>query len=145
MSHTSDSVLEGNRMGTQAQSRFKIESWDEQPYVETQEGGKLTRASVKQAFDGDIEGDGQTEWLMCYRPDQTADFVGLARFVGRIGERSGSLVLESTGTFDGKEAKGPLTIVAGSGTGDLEGIAGEGEMHAPLGGEPSVSISYRFD
>ncbi len=132
-------------MSTQATSSFKIEGWDEQAYVETEDGGKLTRAHVKQTFDGDINGEGEVEWLMCYRPDRTADFVGLQRIVGRVGERSGSVVLQSTGAFDGKEAKGPLMIVAGSGTGELEGIAGEGELRAPLGGEPSVSLTYRFD
>jgi hypothetical protein len=132
-------------MSTSATSKFKIEGWDEQPYVETEDGGKLTRASVKQTFDGDIIGEGEVEWLMCYRPDQTADFVGLQRVIGRVGERSGSVVLESTGTFDGKEARGPLTIVAGSGTGELKGIAGDGELRAPLGGEPSVTLNYRFD
>lgn len=131
-------------MSTQATSSFKIEGWDEQPYVETEDGGKLTRASVKQTFDGDIKGEGEVEWLMCYRPDQTADFVGLQRIVGRVGERSGSVVLQSTGAFDGKEAKGPLMIVPGSGTGELNGITGDGELRAPLGGEPSVSLNYRF-
>jgi hypothetical protein len=132
-------------VSTKARSKFKIEGWDEQPYAETEDGGKLTRASVKQTFDGDITGEGEVEWLMCYRPDQTADFVGLQRVVGRIGERSGSVVLQSTGTFDGKEAKGPLSILAGSGTGELKGIGGDGELCAPLGGEPSVSLNYRFD
>ena len=64
-------------MGTQASSVFKIESWDEQPYIETEDGGKLTRAKVTQAIEGDIDGRAEIEWLMCYRPDQTADFVGL--------------------------------------------------------------------
>jgi hypothetical protein len=132
-------------MSTQATSSFNIEGWDEQPYVETEEGGKLTRASVKQTFDGEIKGKGEVEWLMCYRPDQTADFVGLQRIVGQVGERSGSVVLQSTGAFDGKEARGPLMIVAGSGTGQLKGIIGDGELRAPLGGEPSVSLNYRFD
>lgn len=132
-------------MSTQATSKFRIEGWDEQPYVENEDGGKLTRATVKQTFAGDIDGEGQVEWLMCYRPDQTADFVGLQRVVGRIGGRSGSVVLETTGTFDGKEAKGPLRVVAGSGTGELKGIAGDGELRAPFGGEPSVSLNYRFD
>ena len=130
---------------TRARGSFTIDSWDEEPYAETDGGGKLTRASVKQSFAGDIEGEGETEWLMCYRPDQTADFVGLGRVVGSVGDRSGSLVLESTGTFDGKEAKGPLAIVPGSGTGDLKGIAGEGELVAPMGGEPRVSLTYHFD
>jgi hypothetical protein len=132
-------------MSTQATSSFKIDGWDEQPYVEAEDGAKLTRASVKQTFDGEIKGEGEVEWLMCYRPDQTADFVGLQRIVGQIGERSGSVVLQSTGAFDGKEAKGPLIIVAGSGTGELKGITGDGELRAPLGGEPSVSLNYRFD
>ncbi|HEX5224169.1 MAG TPA: DUF3224 domain-containing protein [Solirubrobacteraceae bacterium] len=124
---------------------FKIDSWDEQPYVENDDGSKLTRAHVEQTFEGDIAGQGEVEWLMCYRPDETADYVGLQRIVGRVGERSGSLVLISTGTFDGTEAKGPLTIVRGSGTGELEGIAGDGELRAPMGSQPSVELDYRFE
>ena len=132
-------------MGSQATGTFKIDAWDEQPYAETDDGGKLTRASVKQTFGGDIEGEGAVEWLMCYRPDETADFVGLQRVVGRIGERSGSVVLESFGEFDGTEAKGPLTIVRGSGTGELAGIVGKGTLSAPMGGTPSVSLDYDFE
>ena len=132
-------------MSNHATSTFKIESWNEEPYSEGDDGRKLTRASVKQAFDGDLRGEGEVEWLMCYRPDKTADFVGLQRLVGQVGGRSGSVVLQSTGTFDGKEARGPLTVVPGSGTGELEGLTGDGELRAPLGGEPSVSLNYRFD
>jgi hypothetical protein len=132
-------------MSNQAASTFKIDSWDERAYVETEEGEKLTRAHVKQTFEGEIDGKGEVEWLMCYRRDDTAEFVGLQRVVGRLGEREGSLVLVTTGTFDGKEAKGPLRIVYGSGTGELTGITGEGELCAPLGKQPSVSLSYRFD
>jgi Protein of unknown function (DUF3224) len=132
-------------MSTQASSTFKIESWDEQPYLETEDGGRLTRASVKQVIEGDIDGRGEVEWLMCYRPDQTADFVGLERVVGSIVGRSGSFVLQSTGTFDGREAKGPLSVVRGSGTGDLSGIVGSGDLRAPLGSEASVSLDYDFE
>src|SRR5206468_2361025 len=98
-------------MSTQAHSTFKNESWEEQPYLETEDGGKLSRATVRQAITGDIEGEAEIEWLMCYRPDETADFVGLERVVGSIGDRSGSFVLESTGTFDGREARGALAVV----------------------------------
>ena len=55
-------------MSTQATSKFKIDGWDEQPYLETEDGGKLTRAHVKQTFRGGIDGHGEVEWLMCYRP-----------------------------------------------------------------------------
>jgi hypothetical protein len=127
-------------VSTQAKSTFKIDAWDEQPYAD-----KLTRAQVKATYSGDIEGQGETEWLMCYREDKTADFVGFQRIVGRVGDRSGSFVFESTGAFDGKEASGPLAIVKGSGTGDLAGITGSGTLTAPMGGEPSVSLDYDFE
>jgi Protein of unknown function (DUF3224) len=131
---------------TTANCSFKIEGWDEQPYTEIESGGKLTKASVKQAFSGDIEGQGAVEWLMCYRPDDTADFVGLARIVGRLGDRTGSFVMVQTdGTFDGKEARGKLSVVPGSGTEQLAGLSGSGEFTAPLGGEPSVKLDYNLD
>jgi hypothetical protein len=126
-----------------ATGTFKIESWEEEAYVEDQGGGKLTRASVKQSFTGDIEGQGSVEWLMCYRPDQTADFVGLQQISGRLGDRAGSFVLQSNGVFDGTEAKADLSIVDGSGTDGLRGLTGRGEFRAPVsGGEPTVSVDY---
>jgi hypothetical protein len=133
-------------MSTRATGTFKIQGWDEKPYTEMDGGRKLTQASVKQAFAGDVEGEGTVEWLMCYRPDETADFVGLQRIVGKIGDRSGSVVLLQTeGTFDGKEAKGRLSVVPDSGTGGLEGLRGTGEFNAPHGGEPSISLEYDFE
>lgn len=127
-------------MSTQVKGTFKIDAWDEQPYAD-----KLSRAQVKATYSGDIEGQGETEWLMCYREDKTADFVGFQRITGRLGGRSGSFVFETTGAFDGKEAAGPLAIVQGSGTGELAGIVGQGTLSAPMGGEPSVSLDYDFE
>jgi hypothetical protein len=133
-------------MTTHVTGTFKIQGWEEKPYAEIEGGRKLTQASVKQAFAGDVEGEGAVEWLMCYRPDQTADFVGLQRIDGRVGEHSGSCVLLQTeGTFDGKVAKGRLAVVPGSGTGELEGLRGSGEFTAPHGGEPSISLDYDFE
>jgi hypothetical protein len=108
-------------------------------------GGKLTRASVGQSFSGDIEGEGAVEWLMCYREDGTAHIVGLQRITGRIGGRSGSVVLETTGKFDGQEAKGSWTVVPGSAGGDLRGLRGSGEATAPLGTSASFTLDYDFE
>jgi hypothetical protein len=129
-------------VSTQATGTFKIDSWDEEPH---DEGGGLARAVVKQTFSGDISGAGRTEWLMWYRADKTADFTGYLHVDGGIGGRSGTLVLQSTGAFDGKEAAGPLEIVEGSGTGELAGISGRGSFRAPMGGEPSVALEYGFE
>jgi hypothetical protein len=133
-------------MSTHVTAKFTIKDWDEKTYAEFEDGGKLTKATVKQALAGDIEGEATVEWLMCYRPDQTADFVGLQRISGRIGERAGSLVVAQTdGTFDGKEARGALSVVPGSASGDLQGLRGSGEFRAPHGGEASISLDYELD
>jgi Protein of unknown function (DUF3224) len=133
-------------MSRRATATFKIEEWDEKPYAEMEDGRKLVQASVRQAFSGEIEGQSEVQWLMCYRPDLTADFVGLERIVGRIGDRSGSFAaLHSAGSFDGTVARAKLSVVPGSGTGELEGLRGAGEFTAPHGGEPSLTLDYELD
>ena len=66
-----------------ANARFAIKTWDTEPYSEGLDLPKLTRASVTKTFTGDLEGDGRVEYLMVYRADGSAAFVGLERVVGR--------------------------------------------------------------
>ena len=80
-------------MQTSANARFAIKAWDEKPYGEGPDQPKLTRASVTRTYTGDIEGEGRVEYLMMYRGDGSASFVGLERIVGRIGGRAGSSAL----------------------------------------------------
>jgi hypothetical protein len=128
-------------VGNTAEVTISIERWDEQPC-----GDKLTRASVAQALSGDIEGEAAVEWLMCYRPDETADFVGLQRVTGRLGEREGSFVLvHSGGSFDGAAATAELAVVEGSASGELEGLRGSGAFSAPRSGTPSLTLDYDFE
>jgi hypothetical protein len=127
-------------MSPHAKSEFKIQSWDEQPF-----GDRLARASVEQAFSGEIEGEGSVEWLMCYSEDKTADFVGLQQVSGQIGDRSGSVVLQTVGTFDGTEARGEWSVVPGSGTDELRGLRGTGEFKAPHGCAATATLDYDFE
>jgi Protein of unknown function (DUF3224) len=129
-------------MATHADGTFKVEDWQEEEFGGFGEDRKLARASVRQAISGDIDGTGSVEWLMCYRPDRTADFVGLQHVDGRLEGRAGSFVMRVSGTFDGEEARGELSVVPGSGTGDLAGINGQGEFRAPKGPEARVSLDY---
>jgi hypothetical protein len=125
-----------------AKASFEIKGWEEQTYQELAGDGKLTRASVKQAFNGDIEGSGSVEWLMCYRDEALARFVGLQQVDGRLGGRSGAFVVETVGTFDGKIAKGSWNVIPDSGTDELSGLSGEGEFSAPFQSTPSVVLTY---
>jgi hypothetical protein len=129
-------------MTAHGEGSFQIASWNEVPYLEIDDGRKLTKADVTQAFTGAIAGEGTVTWLMCYRPDGTADWVGLQRIVGRVGDRSGSFVLTTLGTFDGSRAAGDWSVVPGSGTEELERLRGTGRIEAPLGGDATYTLDY---
>jgi hypothetical protein len=127
---------------TTANATFQVTGWDEQTYGELDGSGKLTQASVQQAISGDIEGSSDVRWLMAYTADDRAEFVGVQTVTGALGDKSGTFVLRSVGTFDGKQAIGELTVVEGSGTGDLAGIAGTGRFEAPMGDTATVTLDY---
>ena len=127
---------------TTANATFQVTGWDEQTFVELDGDGKLTQASVQQAISGDIEGNSDVRWLMAYTADDRAEFVGVQTVTGALGDKSGSFVLRSVGTFDGKQAIGDLTVVEGSGRGDLAGIAGTGTFEAPMGDTATVTLDY---
>ena len=128
-----------------ANARFAIKSWDEKPYSEVAGQPKLSRATVSKTFTGDIEGESQVEYLMMYRGDGTATFVGLERIVGRIGDKSGSFVLQRSGVFEDGQAKESYTVVPGSATGDLQGLTGEGSTSVGHGMEHPCSLTYELN
>jgi hypothetical protein len=109
-----------------ANARFAIKTWDEKPYGEEPGLPKLTRASVTKTLTGDIEGEGHVEYLMMYRSDGSAAFVGLERVVGQIAGKTGSFVLQRIGKFEGGQAKETYSVVPGSATGELQGLQGNG-------------------
>ncbi|HXY68911.1 MAG TPA: DUF3224 domain-containing protein [Gemmatimonadales bacterium] len=127
-----------------ANARFVLKSWDEKPYSEVPDQPKLTRASVVKTFTGDIEGEGQVEYLMMYRSDGTASFVGLERISGRVGGKSGSFVLQRSGTFEGGQAKESYAVLPGSGTGELRGLTGGGTSSVGHGTEFPFVLDYEL-
>jgi hypothetical protein len=137
-------------MSTPAKATFQVKGWDEKTWdgkvARDIKGAKTTRASVKVMYKGDIEGEGQREYLMIYRDDETGNAIGLEQIVGKVGGRSGSFVIQSDGTFVGHSTKGTWFIVPGSGTGELKGLTGNGEMN--LDGQKEdwpVTFEYRFE
>jgi hypothetical protein len=127
-----------------ANARFAIKTWDEKPYREEPGMPKLTRASVAKTFTGDVEGEGVVEYLMMYRADGSASFVGLEVVTGRVGGRAGSFVLQRTGVFEGGLAKESYSVVPGSATGALSGLTGHGSSALGHGAEHPFTLSYEL-
>ena len=130
-------------MKKSANARFAITNGDEKPIGDDQP--KLTRATVTKKLTGDIEGESQVEYLMTYRSDGTATFVGLERVNARIDGRSGSFILQRTGVFEGGQAKESYSVVSGSAIGDLRGLRGEGRSAVGHGMEHPFVLEYEFD
>ena len=131
-------------MKKSANAWFAIKSWDEQPLSEGQDRPKLTRARVNKTYTGDIDAEAVVEYLMMYRSDGSAAFVGLERVVGRIGGSTGTFVLQRTGTFEGGQAKESYSVIPGSATGDLEGLVGDGSSAVGHGMEHPFTLSYEL-
>lgn len=127
-----------------ANARFAITNWNEQPYGEGSDLPKLTRASVTKTFTGDIEGDAHVEYLMMYRSDGTAAFVGLERIVGKIGGKAGSFVLQRSGVFEGGQAIESYSVISGSGTGELRTLRGDGASSVGHGLEHAFVLNYEY-
>ena len=120
-----------------AHASYSVKKWEETTIRETGGPMKITMASVVYQLGGDLEGNAYVEYLMFYRKfdpnDQhksSARYVGLIHFDGKISGKSGTCVLEDSGTFEAGEANSQLRIAEGSGTGQLERIHGTGSYVA---------------
>jgi hypothetical protein len=126
-----------------ATGTFSIKSWDEKPFAERADAPKLTSAQVVNIYSGDLEAEGSILHVMFYASDTQATYLGYERVVGRLGDRSGSFVLHSTGTFEDGVATTTWSIVPDSATGDLKGLRGKGG-YAARSGEARVDFELEY-
>ena len=127
-----------------ANAQFAINSWEEKPYSEGENQPRLTRASVRKTYTGDIVGEGHVEYLMMYRSDGSASFVGLERVVGKLAGRKGSFVLQRVGQFESGQANETYVVIPGSGSGELAGLIGDGTTSLGHGTEYPFTLTYEL-
>jgi hypothetical protein len=127
----------------QANGVFEITGWQDSTYDEA-DGATLGRASVRKKYSGDIDGTSQTEILTALDgAGKPAAYCGLERVSGSLHGRSGSFVVqhaagESTG------GKALLTILPGTGTGELAGLCGTGEIVVTPEGGHTFVLDYEL-
>jgi hypothetical protein len=131
--------------GVHATGRIEVKTYEPITYDQPAEGPALVRIHVVEDFSGDIEGEGVAEFLQTARGEDEASFVGVERVSGRIGGKSGTFVLQDQGSLKGTTVSGTWFVVPGSGTGELQGLRGEGGFEAELGQGAEITLDYRFE
>lgn len=128
-----------------AQGTIEVKSYEPKPYETPEHGPELNEIRVTETFKGDVEGEGEVRFLQARRVDGSASFVGIERVVGTLAGRRGSFLLQDEGTLVGDQVEGRWFVIAGSGTGDLAGLRGEGTFGAKLGEHARWVLDYRFE
>lgn len=126
-----------------ATGKIQVKSWETIPF-DTSAGPSLNEIRVTEDFVGDITGAGAARMLQTLRADGSASFVAVERVVATLDGRKGTFVLQDEGSLAGNRVKGTWFVVAGSGTGDLAGLCGEGGFEAELGQHAEYTLTYWF-
>lgn len=138
-----------------AKSRFNVTSWSEENLVDIDsEGTKagetyypsrgFSRAAVSYTYTGDLEATSTLGYLIAYRPDG-APVIGFEQVTGILDGHEGSFVVQHTGYQDAGSVKAHLEIVAGLGTGGLEGLRGEAELAIEGHSEDGYELVWHYD
>lgn len=132
-------------MATSFEGKLEIKAWEETPTEQFDGGMKLTKAVVALSGSADGLSSASFQALMFYRADGTSTYVTLMRVVGTLSGRSGSFVLQGSGTFDGRVARVESVVVEGSGTGELAGLRGTSESVSSHEDYPFMPLTLAYD
>ncbi len=89
------------------------------------DGVTTGRRSLSKRFEGDLSATGEGEMLTAMTPVKgSAGYVAIERVTGILHGKSGSFVFQHSGIMNRGAQQLSITVVPGSGTGQLAGIEG---------------------
>jgi hypothetical protein len=118
--------------------RHEAETYDDRV------GATLGRIHIERSFQGDLEGEATAELLTATAANGAAVYLALDRISGRLEGREGSFVLQHRGLLSAEGAEIDGAIVAGSGTGELRGITGQGAITVDDDGTHRLTLDYEL-
>jgi|SRR5271166_643677 len=128
---------------TRAEGTFDLDSFDTEAPHDDRDGVKLARAHITKTFHGDLAGTSEAD-IITVHTDVPAAYAGIERFDGTVHGLTGSFVLAHEA---GSAAGVPWMtwkIVESTGTGQLAGIRGEGQIVLAPDGGHSYHLDYEF-
>ncbi|GJM21439.1 MAG: hypothetical protein DHS20C15_13540 [Planctomycetota bacterium] len=124
-----------------AHGQFEVQlapmSFEAQP-----EGSALGRMSIDKQITGDLVATTQGQMLSARTDTQgSAGYVALELVTGSLHGRSGSFVLQHSGSMNRGASSLSVTVVPDSGTAELTGLAGEFVIQM-VNGQHAYEFSY---
>ena len=117
-------VQKGDVMTIRASGPFEVKL-NPQTSDDTAEGSPLGRMSIDKQFHGDLEATSKGEMLTAGTAVQgSAGYVAIERVSGTLHGRTGTFILQHSGTMTRGAGQLTVTVVPDSGTGQLVGLAG---------------------
>ena len=111
-------------MKLRAAGEFEVTVTPLAPY-ETVEGVVFGRLAISKQFHGDLEGSSTVEMLSAGASVKgSAGYVAIERVTGRLHGRTGTFVLQHSGTMTRGQPELAVSVVPDSGAGELAGLAG---------------------
>jgi hypothetical protein len=131
-------------MKARASGRFEVKlsprAMDDQA-----EGGPRGRMSIDKQFRGDLEATSQGEMLTAGTGVKgSAGYVAIEQVTGTLHGRSGSFILQHSGTMTRGVPELSITVVPDSGTDELAGLAGRMTIEIE-GGKHAYGFEYTLD
>jgi hypothetical protein len=124
-----------------AQGSFEVKTAPLPP-DEATAATSIGRYSLDKAYRGDLEGASAGEMLGAGNPaNGTAGYVAIEQVTGTLHGKSGSFALQHFGSMHAGAFELNVRVVPGSGSGDLEGIAGTLTIII-AGGKHSYALEY---
>jgi hypothetical protein len=106
---------------------------------------RLGRLSIEKQFLGDLEATSEGEMLTGGTAVKgSAGYVAIELVTGRLHGRSGSFILQHTGTMDRGTPSLSITVVPDSGTDELVGLTGKMAINI-ADGKHSYEFEYALD
>ncbi|MER5871929.1 DUF3224 domain-containing protein [Streptomyces sp. NPDC002044] len=124
--------------------RFTYAGWEELPVGSPDGAPRLARALVTNTFTGGVEASGTScAYTIAYTGENVGTYTGMELLTGSVDGRTGSFVLEESGSFDAGGTTCRFAVVPGSGTGGLTGLGGTGGF-TYRHGETSVAYAFSY-
>jgi hypothetical protein len=127
-----------------AQAKITVHSAEAKPFDQTA-GPPLMEINIRETFAGDLDGESTVRALQMRGEDQSTSMISMQRFLGKLGGRQGSFVLQGQETVENGKIKATWFVVPGSGTGDLAGLRGEGGFEGAFGKGSEGTLDYWFE